>query len=411
LPLAVLDENGPDVRQTPESFGNLRGKMVLARSSEVNSAIDRLRKRLKERELSQKLRELSQGGQGGTVPPVSIGDQKEIMNSIGVKLIRIPKGKFLMGSHDSEDGRKPYETQHEVTICQNFYMGATEVTQAQWQKVMGNKPSQFEGDELPVENISWDKAIEFCKRLSEMPEEIKAGRKYRLPTEAEWEYACRAGTTTPFHFGIQLNGRQANCDGTAPYGTDSIGPYLKETTVVGTYRANAWGLYDMHGNVFEWCSDWYGEYPSGSATDPSGPATGSDRVIRGGFWECYAVNCRSASRSMLAPLNRVNGVGFRLVLSLPKQGKEPEALSIEEDFLEKQKELADINQEKWEAKIGDVLDDASKARTTSAIAKSQRILTQQLSALQKDGNVREDKRQQLANRLLIMIRELERRAN
>jgi uncharacterized membrane protein YgaE (UPF0421/DUF939 family) len=114
---------------------------------------------------------------------------------------------------------------------------------------------------------------------------------------------------------------------------------------------------------------------------------------------------------MLAPLNRVNGVGFRLVLSLPKQGKEPEALSIEEDFLEKQKELADINQEKWEAKIGDVLDDASKARTTSAIAKSQRILTQQLSALQKDGNVREDKRQQLANRLLIMIRELERRAN
>ena len=226
----------------------------------------------------------------------------------------IPKGKFLMGSPESEEGRYKSESQHEVTISQNFYMGATEVTQAQWQKVMGNKPSLFKGDELPVEQISWEKAIEFCNRLSEMPEEKKAGRKYRLPTEAEWEYACRAGTTTPFNFGSQLNGMQANCDGTKPYGTETKGPHLKNTSPVGTYPANAWGLYDMHGNVIEWCSDLYGEYPSGSVTDPSGPATGSDRVIRGGGWYFGAVDCRSALRIINDPSNRIN-LGFRVALS------------------------------------------------------------------------------------------------
>ena len=193
-------------------------------------------------------------------------------------------------------------------------MGATEVTQAQWQKVMGSKPSFFKGDELPVEQISWDGAVDFCKRLSEMPEEKKAGRKYRLPTEAEWEYACRAGTTTPFHFGSQLNGRQANCDGTLPYGTDTKGPDLEKTSPIGTYPANAWGLYDMHGNVWEWCSDWSGEYPTGSVTDPIGPATGSLRVFRGGCWIKDAVLCRSAYRNGdVPPIRRF--LGFRVALS------------------------------------------------------------------------------------------------
>ena len=148
-----------------------------------------------------------------------------------------------------------------------------------------------------------------------MPEEKKAGRTYRLPTEVEWEYACRAGTTTPFHFGSQLNGRQANCDGTVPYGTDTEGPNLEKTTPVGNYPANAWGLYDMHGNVWEWCSDWYGEYPSASLTDPNGPANGSNRVFRGGSWYGVAVNCRSARRDGDDPSFRDGFLGFRVALS------------------------------------------------------------------------------------------------
>jgi len=287
LPEAVKREKGPLVRQTPEVRGNSRA-MVLARSDPRNVPMDE---------------------------PVVRLDPKEITNSVGIKLMRIPKGKFLMGSPETEKERRENETQHEVTISQNFYMGATEVTQAQWKKVMGNNPSNFKGDELPVETVSWENAVEFCNRLSEMPEEKKTGRKYRLPTEAEWEYACRAGTTTPFHFGSQLNGRQANCNGTVPYGTDTKGPDLEKTAPVGTYPANAWGLYDMHGNVWEWCSDWYGEYPAGSLTNPSGPATGSFRVFRGGSWRYDAVDCRSADRNWYAPSGRIFDLGFRVALS------------------------------------------------------------------------------------------------
>ena len=242
-------------------------------------------------------------------------------NSIGIKLMRIPTGKFLMGSSETEEKRHKSESQHEVIINQNFYMGSTEVTQAQWQKVMRNNPSKFQGDQLPVEQISWDEAIEFCKRLSEMPQEKKAGRKYRLPTEAEWEYACRAGTTTPFHFGSQLNGKQANCNGTKPFGTDIKGPFLEKTSSAGKYPANGWGLHDMHGNVYEWCSDWDGDYSADSVTAPSGPATGSSRVYRGGGWHRTAVNCRSASRGGSAPSFRNGDLGFRVALSLSENSK------------------------------------------------------------------------------------------
>jgi formylglycine-generating enzyme required for sulfatase activity len=233
-----------------------------------------------------------------------------LTNTIGIKLMQVPKGKFIMGSPETEGQRDINENQHEVTISQNFYMGSTEVTQAQWQKVMGNNPSKFQGHELPVEQISWEEAVEFCKRL-----EKKAGRKYRLPTEAEWEYACRSGTTTPFHFGSELNGNHANCDGTKPYCTEADGPHLEKTTPVGKYSANAWGLYDMHGNVWEWCSDWYGEYPSGSVTDPSGPASGEDRIGRGGSWFADAFFCRSAYRLGGAPTVRSDRIGFRVALS------------------------------------------------------------------------------------------------
>jgi sulfatase modifying factor 1 len=241
--------------------------------------------------------------------------KKSITNSIDIKLMRIPKGKFLMGSPEEEEGRGKSETQHEVTISQDFYMGATEVTQSQWRKLMGNNPSKFKGDDLPVETVSWEEAVEFCKRLSKMPEEKSAGRTYRLPTEAEWEYACRAGTTTPFHFGSQLNGKLANCNGTKPHGTETEGPYLEKTTPVEKYSANAWGLYDMHGNVLEWCADWAAFYPTGPVIDPTGPANGSDRVNRGGCWISAAVSCRSAFRLRLVPSFRLYGLGFRVALS------------------------------------------------------------------------------------------------
>ena len=176
---------------------------------------------------------------------------------------------------------------------------------------MGTNPSKFKSKGLrPVENVSWEDTQAFCRKLKDITQ-----APFCIPTESQWEYACRAGTTTPFHFGSQLNGRQANCDGTLPYGTDTEGPHLKKTTPVGKYPANAWGLYDMHGNVWEWCADWYGDFPTGSVTDPIGPATGSIRVFRGGCWYTVALFCRSAYRFGLVPSDRDDFLGFRVALS------------------------------------------------------------------------------------------------
>ena len=235
----------------------------------------------------------------------------DLGNGVNMEMVLIPAGTFMMGSPESEAERSDDETQHQVTISKPYYLGKYPVTQAQWQQVMGNNPSHFKGDKLlPVENVSWDDTQAFCRKLKEITQ-----APFGIPTEAQWEYACRAGTNTPFHFGSELNGRQANCDGTVPYGTDSEGPYLKKTTPVGKYQANAWGLYDMHGNVWEWCSDWHGDYPTGSVTDPIGPATGSYRVFRGGCWYDAAVNCRSAFRNGRDPSNRYRDLGFRVALS------------------------------------------------------------------------------------------------
>ena len=203
----------------------------------------------------------------------------ESADSIGMKFKLIPAGTFTMG--DGDDA-------HDVTLTKPFKMGVHEVTQAQYEQVMGVNPSKFKGADNPVENVSWDDAVEFCRRLSELPAEKAAGNVYRLPTEAEWEYACRAGTTTKYSFGDD----ESEFGDYAWYCDNSD----EQTHPVGSKKPNAWGLYDMHGNVLEWCQDWYGDYPSGSVTDPTGPAVGSHRVIRGGSWDRTAGYCRSAHR-------------------------------------------------------------------------------------------------------------------
>ncbi len=194
----------------------------------------------------------------------SLGMPVEITNFTGMKLVLIPPGEFLMGSPESEQDTEVDEYQHRVRITKPFYLSVYEVTQSEYERVMGENPSWFSSggsgsgkekvsdldtSRFPVERVNWQNAVEFCRKLSELPEERAGGRIYRLPMEAEWEYACRAGTTTPFHFGSELNGSQTNCDGTRPYGTSTEGPQLGRTTTVGSYAANAFGLYDMHGNV------------------------------------------------------------------------------------------------------------------------------------------------------------------
>jgi formylglycine-generating enzyme required for sulfatase activity/serine/threonine protein kinase len=249
---------------------------------------------------------------------------REITNSIGMKLVLIPPGKFQMGSPQNEAYRSDKEEQHEVEITQPFYMGAFEVTQEQYQRVMGKNPSWFHqgrggGSNHPVENVSWEEAREFCDKLSLLPAERDAKREYRLPTEAEWEYGCRGGgrVSHPFHFGRALSSTEANFDGNNPYGNAPLGPNLKKTAPVGSYRANPFGLYDMHGNVEEWCADWYDEnyYQHSPRQDPQGPENGRlNRVLRGGSWFSGAFSCRAACRNALEPGCRTDRAGFRVVV-------------------------------------------------------------------------------------------------
>jgi formylglycine-generating enzyme required for sulfatase activity len=235
-----------------------------------------------------------------------------ISNDLGMKFAWIPPGTFLMGSPPQEEERQYDETQHRVTLTKGFWLGVTLVSQTQWQTVMGNNPSQFKGDDRPVDSVSWDDCQDFCKRLGQ-----KDGKRYRLPTEAEWEYACRAGTTTPFFFGDTISTDQANYDGNLTYGKGKKGVYREQTTPVGSFPANAWGLHDMHGNLYEWCSDWYGPYQSGDIVDPQGIDPGEYRVLRGGCWSSYPpVRCRSAFRYGYWPAARIRDFGCRVVLCL-----------------------------------------------------------------------------------------------
>ena len=233
---------------------------------------------------------------------------KDFTNSLGMKFTWIPPGTFLMGSPGNEVERDNDEIPHKVTLTKGFYMGVHLVTQEQWQTIMGSNPSKFKGEKkLPVEMVSWEDCQDFIKKLRENDK-----KPYRLPTEAEWEFSCRAGTTTPFHFGQTIFTDQANYDGNQTYGKLKKGVFRQKTTPVGSFPANALGLYDMHGNVWEWCQDWLDDYPHDDATDPQGPATGRERVMRGGSWNNHPASCRSAYRARDEPDARDNDVGFRL---------------------------------------------------------------------------------------------------
>ena len=227
-----------------------------------------------------------------------------IVNGLGeipdqLQFVRIPEGTFTMGSPGSEDGRSSDETQHEVRLTRAFELQTTPVTQALWQAVMGNNPSHFKGPDRPVEEVSWNDVQEFIGKLNKM----LGTSSLRLPTEAEWEYACRAGTT---------GARYGELAEVAWYDGNSG----SKTHAVGQKQPNPWGLYDMLGNVWEWCHDWRGAYPTAHVTDPTGPATGSSRVVRGGSWNGFARNARGAFRSNYTPGARLNVLGFRLARSL-----------------------------------------------------------------------------------------------
>jgi len=241
----------------------------------------------------------SSSGTGSTAP--------RITNSIGQTFVLIPAGTFMMGSPKDEPKRYDDERRHRVTITKAFYMQTTEVTQKQWETVMGNNPSRFKGDNLPVEKVSWRDVQEFIEKLNRK----EKTNKYRLPTESEWEYACRAGTTTPFYAGRCISTDQANYNGNYPMPGCSKGKFRGKTVNVGSFSPNAWGLYDMHGNVYEWCADWYGKYPRGPVTDPTGPTKGAGRVNRGGSWYYGAGSARSAIRWTI-PGYGDNYLGFRV---------------------------------------------------------------------------------------------------
>lgn len=237
----------------------------------------------------------------------SLPDSHKVIlpGNIELKLVKIKAGEFVMGSPVSEKGRSKAEDQARVTIDKDFYIGVFEVTQEQYAAVMNNNPSGFKGKKLPVETISWDQAIMFCETLNANGRAM-AGWRFTLPTSRQWEYACRAGSETVFSWGNSLNGQEANCAGTHPYRAQR-GTYLRKTVAVGSYAPNAWGLYDMHGNVWEWCSDFV------SGKDKRGRII-RYREIRGGAWGTPASSCRSANRGRLSQGRASKALGFRVAM-------------------------------------------------------------------------------------------------
>jgi formylglycine-generating enzyme required for sulfatase activity len=234
-------------------------------------------------------------------------------NSIGIRMVLIPAGSFTMGSPPTETGRQPDETLHEVRITKQFYLSECEITQSEYMKVMRNNPSEFQDDRVddydtrhfPVETVSWHEAMDFCEQLSNLPEEKSARRLYRLPTEAEWEYACRAGSQAAYHFGDD------------PKLLSTHGYFGTQTQPVGEKQPNPWGLYDMHGNVGEWCLDRYEEYVPEQGIDPviTQNRTSVYRVFRGGGVALSFEQARSASRMRARPAARSKLIGLRIAVT------------------------------------------------------------------------------------------------
>lgn len=229
---------------------------------------------------------------------------REFTNSIGMKFVLIRPGEFMMGSNEADNEKPP----HLVEITQPFYLGVYPVTQAEYQSVMGTNPSHFRGNsQLPVEQVNWYDAVTFCEKLNRLTVEVQRMAHYRLPTEAEWEYGCRAGSTGKWCTGDDVSSLYdyAWLDKNSGW----------RTHPVGEKEGNNWDLRDMHGNVWEWCADYYGHYSPAMLTDPQGPTTGSLRVVRGGSWTCGPVRSQSAYRGLHDPLNRYDFLGFRLAVN------------------------------------------------------------------------------------------------
>ena len=262
------------------------------------------------------------------LPPLPDKEYKKTLTlSLGkgvlLKLCLIQAGKFVMGSPDDQLERKNDEPRHWVTISRHFYLAENEVTKEQYKAAMdADSPAKLEDPEMPVTGVSWHDSVAFCKTLSKL-----TGRMVRLPTEAQWEYACRAGTTTVFSTGDKLDRKWANYNGKYIYGLGDL--TLQETTpwpikpmVVRSFKPNAWGLYDMHGNVAEWCRDWYGPYrfhkgdPKQQTKDPAGPAEGTNRVLRGGSWQNKPAKCRSAARDAALPEHKAEDMGLRILVEV-----------------------------------------------------------------------------------------------
>lgn len=279
-----------------------KGSANIITSAEETSQPEKYR----EPKVTKVLTEISQ--QEKAVKTETSADSNMFIGPNNMKFVYISPGTFLMGSLEDEPGKYDNETQHRVTLTKGFYMQTTEVTQVQWMTVMGKNPSYFQycGDKCPVEQVSWNDVQQFIWRLNQ----LEGAEKYRLPTEAEWEYACRAGSTASSYAGkiTKLEGIDTNLAAVAWFSGNSG----KKVHPVARKKPNGWGLYDMHGNVSELCNDWYGEYAFDQIS-PSGPGSGIDRIVRGGGWNVSARHCRSACRGAVSPSDSGYGIGFRLV--------------------------------------------------------------------------------------------------